>query len=268
MNNFELYKKLDLADEVIEKLAVYGQNRKNDIPHNLLQRLLVRSQWEDAVKELQVYLGDDPDGMKILWEQLNIVRSYSYDAYIRLGISENIFIDTMKFCTRFLNDHYNQCGAYQYVWAWWFTRQMSVKEFRIGALEYEFVDENEKEIAMHIPSDADMCVEAIKGSLAEFYKFRNQYFPEWEGVKLTCDSWMIMPELKMFMGDNSNIVQFQRLFTIEKIDRDATWYMGWIFPGYEIVDDKLPENTTLQRELKRFLLAGNRFGIAKGYIPT
>lgn len=266
MNNLELYKKLNFTDEVIEKLLLYGQSRKKDIPCELAQRLMVREQWDDAVKELQVYLGDDPDGMKILWEQLNVVSSYTYDEYIRLGISEEIFIDTMKFCTRFLNEHYNQWGTYKYVWAWWFPRQMSVKEFRIGALEYEFVEEKEKEIAVHIPSDADMCVEAVKESLTEFYKFRNQYFPEWENVKLTCDSWMIMPELENFLGEKSNIVQFQRLFNIEKIDREATWYMGWIYPGYEIVDDKLPENTTLQRELKKFLLAGNRFGIAKGYI--
>ncbi|MDD6810362.1 MAG: hypothetical protein PUD93_00605, partial [Lachnospiraceae bacterium] len=42
--------------------------------------------------------------------------------------------------------------------------------------------------------------------------------------------------------------------------------MGWIFPGYDTVDDKLPEKTTLQRELKKYLLAGNKFGTARGHI--
>lgn len=268
MNNLELYQKLDFPDEVICRLEDYGQSRVKDIPDDLVQRLLVREQWDEAVKELQAYVGDDPDGFKVLWEQLNIVSSYTYDEYVRLGVSENIFIDTMKFCTRFLYDQHNQCGTYKYIWAWWFPRQMSAMEYRIGALEYEFVDEGEKEIAVHIPSDADMSEESVRESLAAFYDFRNRYFQEWSGVKLTCDSWMMMPDLEMLLGENSNIVRFQRLFSIENIDRDATWYMGWIFPGYETVDDNLPENTTLQRKLKKYLLSGNRFGIAKGCITN
>lgn len=266
MTNLELYKKLNFPDEVIEKLTTYEKNRINDMPNNLVQRLLNRTQWEDAVEELKTYVGEDPDGIKILWEQLNIVCSYSYDEYTRLGISEDIFIATMKFCTRFLKEYYSQHGSYKYIWAWWFPRQMSVLEFRIGALEYELIDGTEKEIALHIPSDADMCIESVKESMSDFNKFRNQFFPEWEAIKLTCDSWMMMPELEMFLGENSNIVKFQKLFTIENIDRDAIWYMGWIFPGYEIINNELPENTTLQRELKRYLLAGNKFGIAKGCI--
>lgn len=59
------------------------------------------------------------------------------------------------------------------------------------------------------------------------------------GVKLTCDSWMIMPDLELLLGENSNIVKFQKLFTIENIDRDATWYMGWIFPGYYMEIDRI-----------------------------
>lgn len=42
--------------------------------------------------------------------------------------------------------------------------------------------------------------------------------------------------------------------------------MGWIYPGYDVADDKLPEKTLLQRELKKYLLAGKIFGIAKGHI--
>ncbi len=52
----------------------------------------------------------------------------------------------------------------------------------------------------------------------------------------------------------------------ELIDREAVWYMGWIYPGYDVVDDKLPEKTLLQRELKKYLLEGKKFGIAKGHM--
>ena len=45
-----------------------------------------------------------------------------------------------------------------------------------------------------------------------------------------------------------------------------TWYMGWIFPGIEKVDERLPERTTLQRKMKKYLLDGKKFGIAKGHL--
>lgn len=64
------------------------------------------------------------------------------------------------------------------------------------------------------------------------------------------------------------MLAFQRLFEIDSIDREATWYMGWIYPGYDKVDENLPERTSLQRGLKKFLLDGNKFGIAKGHIRT
>ena len=91
-------------------------------------------------------------------------------------------------------------------------------------------------------------------------------YPEWKDVKLTCDTWMLMPELQAFPGESSRIVGFQKMFEIEQINREETWYMGWIFPGYDTIDDKLPEKTLLQRELKKYLLAGNKFGIARGII--
>lgn len=157
-------------------------------------------------------------------------------------------------------------GTYQYVWARWFPRQMALWEFRLGALEFELIEGEEREVAVHIPSDADMSVESIQASLAAFRSFRDRYFADWQDVRLTCDTWMLMPQLQELLGEDSKIVAFQKLFCIDEIDRKATWYMGWIYPGYEKADENLPEKTRLQRELKKYLLAGNPFGIAKGHM--
>lgn len=133
-------------------------------------------------------------------------------------------------------------------------------------MEYEFIDGEEKEIAIHIPSDADLRSQAVARSLEEFAQFVKKYYPAWENVPMTCDTWMLMPELKELLGEDSNIVAFQNLFTIDIVNYNATWYMGWIFPGAESVDENLPEKTTLQRRLKKYLLEGKKFGIAKGHL--
>lgn len=266
MDRKNLYEMLDIPQEVAAVLNQYEQGRTKELPKEIQDKLFVRSTWEEGVKELQSFLGDDPNGMKALWEQLNLVCDYSYDEYQKRGISEDIFVATMKFCTRFLHEYYATWNTYKYVWTWWFPRQTTLQEFRIGALEYEFVDGDEREIAVHIPSDADMSVASIQNSLHEFYAFRAEFFGDWKNVTLTCDSWMMVPELKELLGNESKIVAFQNLFEIDSVDREATWFMGWIYPGHETVDENLPEKTTLQRELKKYLLSGKKFGIAKGHI--
>jgi len=268
MNQLELFELLELPNEVSLKLIDYGNKRISEIPNSIINKILQRREWDGGIKELQEILADDSDGIKILWELLNIIGNYSYKEYEMREISKDIFVATMRFCTRFLNEHYQTYHTYKFIWAWWLPRQISLNEFRIGALEYEFINCEDNEIAVHIPSDANLQKESVLQSLNDFFEFRKLYFSEWENVKLTCDSWMLMPELKELLGEDSHIIVFQNLFEIDTLNYDATWYMGWIFPGYETVNDSLPERTTLQRRMRKHLLDGKRFGIAKGHLKN
>lgn len=268
MNNIELYKILGIPLDVEDKLISYGHSRNIQLPDEVFRKIIMRNQWDEGIKELQNLLGDDPDGIKILWELLNIITNYSYIEYNKRSIPNNVFIDTMKICSRFLNDHFNTYQKYQFVWAWWLPREISLNEFRLGALEYEFVDGPNREIAIHIPSDADLSTESVYNSIKAFQGFMKMYFPDWLHVKMTCDTWMLMPELKEMLDKGSNIIAFQNMFEIEAVDHEATWYMGWIYPGVESIDDNLPEKTTLQRNIKKYLLAGNKFGVAKGHLKN
>lgn len=266
MNTMELVRLLNIPEKVEKQLAEYESGRNILISADLTDKIITRSKWDEGITELQELLGNDPSGVKILWELLHIVSTYSYEAYVRRGISKDIFAATMKFCTRFLQERYHTYGDYNFVWAWWFPRQISLSEYRIGALEYEFVSGESMEIAIHIPSDADMSKESVARSMGDFIEFRRKYYPEWKTVRMTCDTWMLMPELKELLEEDSNIIAFQNLFAIDMVDYNATWYMGWIFPGVEKVDGNLPEGTSLQRNLKKYLLEGRQFGIAKGHL--
>ncbi len=268
LENLELFGMLEIPDEVERRLVDYGSSRRVQISDAIISKILKRDEWDGGIKELQALLGDDPDGIKILWELLNIICNYSYEEYVKRNISNDIFVATMKFCTRFLYEHYRTFQTYHFIWAWWFPRQISLNEYRIGALEYEFVDAGDREIAIHIPSDADLRKESVAQSIKDFNEFRKKYYPGWEAVNLTSDTWMLMPELKELLGEDSNIIAFQNLFEIDTVNYDATWYMGWIFPGIEKVDELLPEGTTLQRNMKKYLLAGKKFGIAKGHLKA
>ncbi len=90
MKNIELYKLLEIPDEVEKKLVEYGSMRNVHLPDTTVRKVLNRSEWSEGIGELQEVLGDDPDGIKILWELLNIAGTYSYTEYIKHNISMDI----------------------------------------------------------------------------------------------------------------------------------------------------------------------------------
>ena len=140
MNHNDLYQILELPADVVEQLNKYETERTFRLPTELQKRLLSRTDWDEAVKELQGLLEEDTHGFKLLYEMLDLVCTYSYPKYKEIGISDEIFVATMKFITRFLEWHKTYHGEYKFIQGPWFPREMSCIEFRVGALEYEFID--------------------------------------------------------------------------------------------------------------------------------
>lgn len=243
MENNQLYNLLNLPAEVIHNLDKYGSSGKNTFNIDIEDLIQNTSLVKELDKLIAGSTGQDEDGTKILWEELNIARQ-SFDEYQKRGIPDRIFIDTMKFCTRFLNEYYKTYSCYRFVWGWWFPRQLALLEFRIGALEYEYC--NGQYISLHIPSDADLTPQSVLKSISQFKDFCRQYYPGWEGIQIQCESWMLSPALKY----------------------ESMAILDWVFPGYNKIPEELPENTSLQTNMKKYLLGGNKPGWAKGVLKS
>ena len=114
MNNKELYKELNFPEGLVAQLNDYENHRSKVISSELKERLFNREKWDEAVKELQTFLGDDSYHINILWEQLIFVSSYTYDEYVKKGISIEIFKATFGFITRFVNGTKDKDGKYHY----------------------------------------------------------------------------------------------------------------------------------------------------------
>lgn len=262
----KLCKIISLPEEVMREVLLYAQTMESVIDEELKNKLLSRNSWDDAIKELQEKITEDTYGFKILSELLGIACKI-YEKYMELGIEESIFIRTMEFCTRFINDHKKVHGYYAFTWAWWFVRQLAVQEFRIGELEFEFVEADERFISIHIPGDVDFRPEKVQRTFEEYREFLKEHFPEWTEVDWRCESWMLSPALEQLLDENSNVLQFNRLFEVESVDYESMAVLDWVFPG-EKQDDlqSLSENTSLQRKMKQFLLDGGKVGWAKGRV--
>ena len=79
---------------------------------------------------------------------------------------------------------------------------------------------------------------------------------------------MLSPALKDVLTPNSNILQFQGLFDITETNYESMAILDWVFPGYNKVSEELPENTSLQANIKKYLLDGNKPGWTKGVLKS
>ena len=218
-----------------------------------------------ALKEM---LPQDEKGFKILFCML-VAADATYEEYKKFGISEKIFIDTMKCFTRFVNEHMASYGEYGFDRDFWTWRQLSLRLFRIGELEYEKCivgeDKKEKFISIHIPSDAiisrENCLKSHKMS-KEFFK---KFYTEYENVPNKCTSWLLSPDLKNLLPADSRILQFQQLFEIKNtVNKDSNNFLEWVYKRKDIPIDSLPEETTLQRNMKRYLMDGGWISEGEG----
>lgn len=183
----------------------------------------------------------------------------------------DVFVDTMKCFTRFVQEHFQSYGAYGFDRGFWTTRQINAKLFRLGELEYELLREGEKrDISLHIPSDCRLEASLLNESVEKAKAFFTQYFPEWQDAPMVCESWLLSPALKELLPPDSRILRFQRAFDLTPCkDDEREAVLQWVFhlapPQQEGVSlSALPEDTGLQRGMKRFLLSGGVIHAARG----
>ncbi len=253
---------LDICDRIIELEAMEKLTYKIGMPLSFARQV-----WDISFSCLTDYCGsmsaDTSNGAGELNSQLRTALRQR-DAGDWRGKPEDIWIDTMKCFSRFVNEHYKQYGYYGFDRGFWTTRQINAKLFRIGELEYELTDNGEtgKGVALHIPSDAVLEPDRLNASVAKAREFLKTYYPEYASCPFTLHTWLLAPQIEKLLPEDSRIRRFRRAFDLTDTDEDCLeGLMGWVFDmprekrGREFMAEA-PENTRLQKALKRFLLEG------------
>ena len=189
----------------------------------------------------------------------------AWKQYRRKGISEQVFWDTMGCFSRFMEETRVRFGEYRFDRGWWTWRQLELRLFRLGQLEYELCGTGDDlRVAMHIPSDADLSPEAVEASLAQARAFVAQFYPRWANTPFTCHSWLLSPALLPYLKPASHIRAFQSRFRIESTDTDEAC-LQWLFAAKpDATLETLPEDTSLRRAVKAHLLSGGAIGQSRG----
>lgn len=261
-----LCNKINLQEEVRKEVVNYFHTDHFNQIRPLINGLRNMETENDTRSKLEQSLGEDPKKFKMLTCMLACA-SDLYTWYQKKGISEAIFFDTMRCFTRFIAECKEITGQYAFDREWWTVRQVSGNLFRIGELEYEMIcTDSAPAISIHIPSDSILTDSRCDTSLKNAKDFFAEHFPEYHGVDYICHSWLLAPELCSLLPPDSKIIAFQHRFNVQRVDYLDTEYMDWVFKTRNVSITDLPENTRLQKSMKRHLLNGGKIGTGYGIL--
>lgn len=256
MDILTLCNKIKLQPEIKTRVLEFANNFGFNTVDKQLKDFLIYEKMNEARLELQTILGDDEDNIKILTCMLK-ASADAYAIYKTKGISDKIYFETMKCYPRFIDETYKMTGKLYFDRYWWTTRQAGCHLFRIGELEYEMKHIEDKiVIGIHIPSDADFSPSTIDKSLINAKKLFTEYYPNLANAEYRCHSWLLDSQLKDMIRQNSNIISFQNRFEIFDEGEIGTDFIEWLYNTESTDYSALPENTSLQRNMKRHLLSG------------
>ncbi len=267
----EFLKRIEMPEEYSCELAEIAAAFPFDQYASFLDGLTRRDEGLAAYIGLRAqFSGEDTDAR--LFACILECARRQYSAYQSLHIPEEIYFDTMKCYSRFTRESKDKFGEYCFDRGGWAFRQLCLKVFRIGELEYELCHEEDqdhhcKPIHVHIPSDARLIPEKIDASLIQARAFINQYFPEYGACPMLCESWLLSPAIGNMLPENSHIRAFQQRFEVYRVVPDETGCLVWLFQAEAGANyETLKENTSLQRKAKAHLLVGGSIGSGYGIV--
>ena len=177
MNRINYFKRLGLSDYITEQVSTLIELNELDY----LKYVDGLTKLEEAESTFLKIKEDYPNDIK----SFNILSIYllasinTLKKYKEKKISKKIFYDTLKCISRFINECVVMNNDEYFDRDFWVHRQLSLKLFRIGELEYEFINENNKlSISIHIPSDAILTKNKLDKSINKLHKFVNKYYKE------------------------------------------------------------------------------------------
>ncbi|WP_046470555.1 acyltransferase domain-containing protein [Allosalinactinospora lopnorensis] len=121
-------------------------------------------------------------------------------------------------------------------------------------------------LRLHIPADGPLDPAGIEESLAGarcFFRARTGV----DHPVATCTSWLLDPQLARYLPQRSNIMAFQRRFTLVEQDApgDADVFR-FVFRLAQVRPEQAPQNTRLERAVVRHMRAGREWRVRTGWL--
>ena len=196
-------------------------------------------------------------------------------------ISDRIWFDSMSD----LKWKLWECKAVKGMWgsfvAGWFPGFFNLTRFALGRLQFEIVafdgeyekngrslKKGDKVINVHIPRTLTPLNKESRddayAQAAEFFKNMTDGAP----IAFVCSSWLLYPEAEKILPAHSNIRGFMADYDMirSKTNDEGEYGDMWRLFDMDFTGDlnDYPEDSSLRRAYKKFLLDGNRTGSGYG----
>lgn len=191
------------------------------------------------------------------------------DDYDALGIEERVYKDTFYDITLWCQNCYATFHEWGIDEVIWLRLHICMEVFRLGRLAFQKIHltkdipayhkkQGDEVIEIHVAQGEALVYEDCIRSLNQALSFYHM-----EGAWFWGESWLLHPALQKMLTKDCNILRFQSLFHIYEIDESCHQGEERIFGDVMDIAD-YPETTSLQRNLKQYLLKGNTLGMARG----
>ena len=234
----------------------------------------------NKVSELAVKIGENSYTMQMAF--IISCTPRMYELYEEEGIDEEIYWDALVDIKAKLMECIENKGVPGTFVGGWFGGWFRLTRFALGRFQYEPIAYNfgkpvelpcgetllpGSPIAnMHIPSEgAPLTDEVRNDSYRKAYNFLSKRFNT-NKVFLCCSSWLLFGKHYEFLPETSNILKFMNDFhltsSVEADQFGNSWRLYGRYSTGEVKD--YPENTSLRRAYKKWLLDGNKTGSGWG----
>ena len=235
--------------------------------------ILANPQYAERARILanEVIAGKKPEvekGMETVFV-LGYLANYALKINTERGISREVTVATLKDVNVWFKNYKavtGKIGIGEWDWLWYhYTGHM----FRLGRLQFHIIKQNGKDVInTHIPQDEPLIESECIESFNIARKFFKVIFPESTPDRFVCSSWLLSENLSDILKEESNIVKFMRLWTKTVVDEDDSAQAKQRVFGFDFNGNvqNAPENTSLQKSLKAYLLSGKQIKHTHGYI--
>ncbi len=126
---------------------------------------------------------------------------------------------------------------------------------------------NDPVISLHIPATGRLNDDEIEESLQKAIIFFREYYPDYKYNAFVGYSWILDPQVATLVHPESNIAKFNRRFkkVTEKCPGESVFSFVFLKPNMNFSIDELPENTTLERAIKKHYQEGKAIYRMSGY---